>query len=338
MSVVEKIYRGTIADTARRASISVCDGHGRILYSLGDAFAMVFARSSAKPLQAIPVIESGAPERFALTDAEIALICASHSGQPLHVDGVRSMLQKGGLTDDALLCGPVYPMNEDEARAVMTAGKSPAAIYSDCSGKHAGMLLTALMHGDSIENYMDENHPVQKRITTTLAEVCDFAESGMAFAIDGCGVPVHAMPLCNVAQGYARLSTPDIYFAPDRAQAAHRIVRAMGENPFYVGGTNRMCTLLMEAFSDRLIGKVGADGFYGIGILDHDMGIAMKMEDGSLHDLLPILCHILVQLDVISPELAVKRMGEHIDSTIKNAAGTPVGRRELCFSLTKHWM
>ena len=280
MAVIAYQYRGDLVDQIHRGHIAVTDHTGKILWKLGDPECLTFARSSAKPLQAIPVAESGALEHYGITPQELAVICSSHNGEPFHVKAVESILHKAGLSPDQLCCGAEYPMYVPAEDALKIAGIPRAPIYCDCSGKHAGMLITARHFGESLENYTALEHPVQQRILSVFAEMCGVETSEVHLAVDGCGVPVHALPLYRLAQGYARMSLPTL-FAPTRATVIRRITSAMTAHPEMVAGTDRICTQLMAAFGDRIFCKSGASAFYAVGIKDKGIGIALKMEDGA---------------------------------------------------------
>ena len=210
MAVIAYQYRGDLVDQIHRGHIAVTDHTGKILWKLGDPERLTFARSSAKPLQAIPVAESGALEHYGITPQELAVICSSHNGEPFHVKAVESILHKAGLSPDQLCCGSEYPMYVPAEDALKIAGIPRAPIYCDCSGKHAGMRITARHLGESLEGYTALEHPVQQRILSVFAEMCGVETSDVQLAVDGCGVPVHALPLYRLAQGYARMSLPTL--------------------------------------------------------------------------------------------------------------------------------
>lgn len=300
MAVIAYQYRGDLVDQIHRGHIAVTDHTGRILWKLGDPERLTFARSSAKPLQAIPVAESGALEHYGITPQELAVICSSHNGEPFHVKAVESILHKAGLSPDQLCCGSEYPMYVPAEDALKIAGIPRAPIYCDCSGKHAGMLITARHLGESLEGYTALEHPVQQRILSVFAEMCGVETSDVQLAVDGCGVPVHALPLYRLAQGYARMSLPTL-FAPTRAATLRRITSAMTAHPEMVAGTDRICTQLMAAFGDRIFCKSGASAFYAVGIKDKGIGIALKMEDGASSIVPYAILSVLTQLGVITP-------------------------------------
>ena len=335
MSGMVKTYRGTIEDLIHHGRAAVCSADGKLLYSFGDPDRITFARSSAKPMQAIAVCESGALEKYGVTERELALMCASHNGEDFHVEAVRAILKKAGLDESYLLCGGAYPIDPKAALDMKSRGLPPDAVHCDCSGKHSGMLLTARIYGEDLATYPRPEHPVQKRIMGIMADLCDYPEEKIITAIDGCGVPVHAMPLHKLAQGYARMSQPSL-FPEKRAAAIARITAAMTAYPEMVAGTNRLCTDLMRAFGDRLFSKSGAASFYGIGIKDKGIGVALKLEDGCSEFVPLVVLRILEEIGVITSAEAEENMQKYLDLNIYNHAGTVVGKKEVCFHLQKH--
>ena len=324
-------YRGSLLDQVHKGHIVVADHTGKILWKWGEPERMTFARSSAKPMQAIPVVESGALERYGISERELAVICASHNGEAFHVEAVTSILNKAGLTPDALRCGAEYPMYVPAEDALKKAGVPRAPIYCDCSGKHAGMLITACCRQEPLESYDRPEHPVQRRIQSVVADVCGVAEEEIQTAVDGCGVPVHALPLYRFAQGYARMSLPELFPEP-RASAVRRITGAMTAYPEMVAGSERICTQLMSNFGDRLFCKSGASAFYAVGLKGKGIGIALKMEDGASSIVPYAILEVLRFLGVISREEAESVPGFQ-DRKIYNNHHAEVGRTELVFHL-----
>lgn len=334
MSIVAKIYRGNLVDLTHMGHIAVVDYTGKILYHYGNPERVTFARSSAKPMQAVPVLESGAVDAYGITESEIALFCASHSGEAFHVTGVQSILSKAGLTDVVLQCGVHPPIAEYAAAQLKQEGLEPKTVHCNCSGKHAGMLITAKYLQEDLHSYYQENHPVQKRVMKTLSEICEYDEEKIITAIDGCGVPVHAMPLFKFAQGFARLSKPEL-FEDRRSKAIHRITEAMTAHPEMVGGTNRICTDLMKICGDRLFAKAGAAAYYAIGLKDRGIGIAFKIEDGGSGIINGVILETLRQLDVIKEE-ELKQLERYYRIESKNHKGEIVGETKFEFELIKN--
>lgn len=333
MAIIAYEYRGTLADLVHRGHIAVADHTGALLWSLGNPRRTVFARSSAKPIQAIPVVESGAAAHFGITQEELAVICASHNGEPFHIDAISRILQKAGLSANCLRCGAEYPMYVPAEDALKCAGIPRAPIYCDCSGKHAGMLITAKHLGDPLDSYDQPDHPHQKRLLNVIADICGVSPDTIQTATDGCGVPVHALPLYRFAQGYARLSLPGL-FPPRRAAAIRQITDAMTSHPEMVAGSERICTYLMSHFGQRLFCKSGANAFYAIGLKDRGIGIAVKMEDGASALIPPVVLALLTHLGIISPEES-SDIPDEWDLTVRNSHHAPVGRIELAPALKR---
>ena len=324
MELIAKEYRGEIEDLCHYGYIVVSKADGTTDCKLGDPGYTAYSRSSAKPIQAIPVVESGAMEKYGITEEELALICASHLGEDCHIEAVKRILNKAGLDENDLKCGS-------------QGLKTP--LHNNCSGKHAGMLVTAKIRGESLSDYYLPNHQVQERITKTVAEVCgcDADQTRLGIAIDACGVPVHAMPIYKFAQGYAKMSKPEL-FGTEREKAVRRITAAMTEHPEMVGGTGDFTTDLMRAFGGGLFCKSGAGGFFAIGLKGRGIGIAMKIKDGS-SGIIPIAAlKTLVQIGAVMreeieafPEFRFEK--DNLVQDIKNYRGETVGRRESVFTL-----
>ncbi len=281
------LTRGGTPESVHFGALAVVDARGRLLASVGDPWTVTFLRSTAKPFQALPFVEDGGPQHFGLTDEELALICASHSGTDRHVEVVRRIQQKVGVREEQLLCGTHPPYDPETAEALKARGEEPTPNRHNCSGKHTGMLAQAVLHGWPTENYIDPQHPVQQRILSTFAEMCGLEPEAVHVGIDGCSAPNFAAPLYHVAYGYARLMDPHD-LPPKRAAAARAIVRAMTGHPFMVGGPHRFDTLLMEAMEGRVLAKGGAEGYQGLGVApgvlgpgSPGVGIAFKIADGD---------------------------------------------------------
>jgi L-asparaginase II len=337
-------WRGSIIENSHLAHIAVVDDDGSLLYQFGTPDRLTLVRSAAKPAQALAIAESGALERFGFEDADLAMICASHSGEARHIDRVRQMLLKAGVEAGDLRCGGHPSLSEAVQRAWLRQGFAPGPLCSNCSGKHAGMLAAAKAIGSPIEEYHLPAHPLQVHVRRTVAEVCDLAEASVAWAIDGCNLPTPAFPLDRLARFYARLAAvPSASKAAEpRSQALARIYQAMTSYPELVAGEGRFCTLLMESFGGALVGKVGADGSYAIGVRESartaqlgaagSLGIAVKVEDGNSIALHAIVCEVLHQLGIGNAEqralLARLRTPQ-----MRNTMGVPTGRLAAAFVL-----
>ena len=307
---VLEITRGNIVESVHFGAIAVVDAAGTLVASWGDPATKTYLRSSAKPFQAMPLIELGGAETFGLTDREIAVTCASHSGTDEHAGVIRSIQQKVGVREDNLQCGVHEPFHRPTALAMLQRGEEPTSIRHNCSGKHTGMLAQATLRGLPIEDYLNPGHPVQQLDLQTFAEMCSVDINDIDLGIDGCSAPVWAIPLQNAALGYARLVNP-AGLPPARAAACRRIVRAMTSNPDMVAGPERFDTVLMECCSGKVVAKGGAEGYQGMGILPDvlhpghpGLGIALKISDGDAggRAVSAVALEVLRQLGLLSAE------------------------------------
>jgi len=337
-SLVE-VWRGPIVESRHRGHLTAVDGKGATIAELGLPETVTYVRSSGKPFQAIPVIVSGAADRFGFTEQEIAIACGSHSGEPIHVDTVRSMLEKIGLDESALKCGVHEPFSAEVARELTRNQKPPNVLQNNCSGKHAAMLALARHVGAPTGSYDDWRNPVQQVIAKTVADFSDVPLEQIAVGVDGCGVPVFGIPVRAMALMYARLVAPPESFDPFTRNACKRIVKAMIDFPEMVGGTkDRLDTELIKAGKGRLISKIGAQGVYTVGVLPCaewplGFGLALKIEDGDDHRARPpAVIDALRQLNVLATdELAA--LASYAPTVIKNRRGERVGEARAAFTL-----
>ncbi len=337
-SLVE-VWRGPIVESRHRGHLSAVDGEGEIIAELGLPASVTYIRSSGKAFQAIPVITSGAADRFGFTEQEIAIACGSHSGESIHVDTVRSMLAKIGLDEGALKCGVHEPFSAEVALELARKQEPPSVLQNNCSGKHAAMLALALHVGAPTGSYDDPRHPVQQAIAKTVAEFSDIPLEQIAVGVDGCGVPVFGMPVRAMALMYARLVAPPNGFDAATRHACPRIVRAMIDFPEMVGGTkDRLDTELIKAGAGRLISKIGAEGVYTVSVLPCDewpngLGLALKIEDGDDHRARPpAVIEALRQLNVLK-ENELAALASYAPTIIKNRRGERVGEARAAFKL-----
>ena len=334
-----EVKRGSITESRHRGHIAVVEPDGSVIASAGGLETVTFLRSSAKPFQAIPLLVSGAADRFDFTDREVALACASHNGEPIHTEIVSSMLRKIGLGPEALRCGVHEPYGEEAAHALRERGESPNALHNNCSGKHAGMLAVALHLGASIENYESPENPVQKAIADTISRFCGVAVTDMAVGIDGCAAPIFGITVKAMAMAYARLVSPPEEFDQITRGACERIVRVMNAYPELIGGTsNRLDTEIMRATPRRVVSKVGAEGVYTAGIIPckewpNGLGLALKIEDGDDKRARPtVVVESLRQLGVLRDE-SLEAVAKYSFFPIRNRRGDLVGEINASFAL-----
>jgi L-asparaginase II len=277
--VLVEVTRGPLVESRHRGAVAVADTEGRSVLALGDVAAPVFPRSAIKALQAIALVEEGAADRYGLGDEDLALACASHSGEPAHVAGVESMLTKAGLDAAALRCGVHWPISQAAAYTLARTGTA-SALHNNCSGKHAGFLCLACATGADTADYFRPEHPVQRQVRAVLEDFTGTVLGQEVCAIDGCSVPTWAVPLQNLAHGFAKFGTGR-GLSPARAAAAARLRRACAAKPWFVAGTGRFCTEIMQLFGDRVFVKTGAEGVYCAALPRQGLGIAVKCDDGA---------------------------------------------------------
>jgi L-asparaginase II len=292
--VIAEVLRGGIVESRHRGAVAVVDATGHAVLERGDVSTPVFPRSAIKAFQCLPVIESGAADRFGFSDEEIALCCSSHNGEAEHVRVARAMLAKAGSSEAHYECGAHWPLNEAAHHALVRAQPEPGQVHNNCSGKHAGMLALSRQLGADPLGYVQRDHPVQRAIAAAMGRICECDLDAAPWGVDGCSVPTWAMPLANMALGFARLA------APDHA-AGRRIIAAVRAHPFMVAGTGRFDTEIMQAMP-RLFCKVGAEGVYGAAIPHAGLGLALKVDDGQGRGAEVALAETLLKLDVWTAE------------------------------------
>ncbi len=277
--VLVEVSRGDAVESVHRGTVAVVDDSGQVLESWGDILQPVYPRSAIKPIQALPLIETGAADHFKLSNKRIALACASHSGEPQHVSEVLRWLDDLGLSNADLECGAHAPKHKNARERLRQAEESPRAVHNNCSGKHAGFLCTAVHTDVDPAGYIETDHPVQVWVRETIAEVTGHELEGSPLGVDGCGVPTYAIPLRSFAFGMACLGTGK-GMNRTRAEAAQRIREAMVTEPAMVAGSDRFCTHVMRAAAGEIIVKTGAEGVFAAAVPAKRIGIALKIDDG----------------------------------------------------------
>lgn len=295
------VTRSGIVESTHHGDAAVADVDGTLIAHAGDPNRVCYLRSSAKPIQALLVITTGAAKQFGLTEKELAICCGSHSGSAEHLATVRGTLEKLGLTEDALEAGPQMPSDPDERRRIMCSDDEPLPIHNNCSGKHSGMLAAARAMGVDPEGYSQPGHEVQKRTLQIVSDLCDIPADEIQQGVDGCGVVTFGMPVRNAATGYARFSTPDSL--PDEYDsAAMRLADAMVAYPVMVSGEGHFNTRLLEVCGEDVVAKGGAEGLICAGLRGEGSGVAIKSADGSSRPLSPALLAALTDLNAIDDE------------------------------------
>jgi L-asparaginase II len=318
--ILVDVLRGPLIESRHRGAVAVVDADGAPVLFVGDAAAAIFPRSAIKALQALPLVESGAADRFGFGDEELALACSSHGGEAAHVDGVERMLGKIGLDVSALRCGAHWPLYQPAAFALAKTGV-PSALHNNCSGKHAGFLCLACAMGVAHEDYWRPEHPVQQKVHAVLEDL-----TGVALdcrAVDGCSVPTWAIPLKNLAHAFAKFGSSH-GLSGRRAQAAARLRAACARYPWYVAGTGRFCTEIMKLFGARALVKTGAEGVFCGALPDQGLGVAVKCDDGAGRAAEAIMAAIIARfLPLQASERA--ELSRFVRPVVRNWNGIEVG-------------
>ena len=329
------VTRGGYVESVHQAAVAVVRSDGTLLYHLGDPGLTTFTRSSAKPFQALAVVESGALDQYGFTPSELALMCASHNGQPYHTQTAAHMLQRIGLSADDLRCGVHMPFHAPTAAALRQAGEPATPLHNNCSGKHSGMLALSKYLGALDHDYRDPAHPVQQMNLVNLAELAEVAPETITVAVDGCSVPTFGLPLRDAAYAFARLMDTR-GLPPGRAQAIDRIVAAMQAYPEMVGGDDRFDTWLMSNIPG-LVSKIGAEGYQGLAIRHSDeaLGIVVRVGDGDVPNRAqaPLVMEVLRQLDLLPSGLAGAERWSR--ASVRNRHGVEVGDIRPAFELRR---
>jgi len=316
--ILVEVARGATVESVHRGSIAIAEAGGAIRFAAGDVESPVYTRSSLKPIQALPLVESGAAEAFGLADEDIALACASHSGEPMHTGRVAAWLERIGCSEADLACGPHPPRHEPTSQEMLRRGEKPSRLHNNCSGKHTGFLTVATHLGMSISGYEHLEHPVQQAVLTSLRALSGVAEPGVG--VDGCAAANFALPLAAFARALAAM-------AAGGTPGAARIVKAMTAHPELVAGTGRSCTALMRAAAGKAAVKIGAEGVYAGMIPDHGLGIAVKIDDGAGRASEIVIAAVLEKLGLIG--------GELVRFAVLNTRGDTVGERRPAKALAE---
>ncbi|MBP1806584.1 asparaginase [Rubellimicrobium aerolatum] len=322
MAAVElvELWRGGLLESVHRGHVAVCDGAGQVIQAWGDPEAVIFPRSSAKMIQALPLVESGAADAAGLTSEHLALACASHQGAPIHTDRVAAWLSHLGLAEPDLRCGAHMPSDRPTAESLVRAGDRPCQIHNNCSGKHAGFLTLARHLGAGPE-YVEIDHPVQQAVRAAAEETAGEASPG--WGVDGCSAPNFAGTLAGVARAMASYATAGSRGGV-RADAQRRLTAAMIAHPELVAGERRACTDLMRACEGRAAIKTGAEGVFVAILPQQGLGVALKIADGATRASEAVIAALLVRLGVLD---AAHPVAERLTAGVqRNWRGIETGR------------
>jgi L-asparaginase II len=326
--------RSGIAESVHRVSVSVTDASGRQVASAGEPGRMTYWRSAAKPFQALPLVLDGAADRWGFGPRELALASASHSSEPVHRELAEAMLRACGCEEGQLACGPHPPLSAAVAEEVARGGVKLTPKWSNCSGKHTGMLALARHHGWPTQGYERLGHPVQERLLTEVGRWTGLERDGLHLGVDGCTAVCFALPLSAMATAYARLGTSE-------EPAARRLREAMWAHPELVAGTGRLCTELMTACRGTVLAKVGAEGVYSAAVPALGLGVSLKVEDGdgrcSPPALLAVLRQVAARLGAPAGlSLPLEGLGSHAEPVLRNTRGEVIGSLRVVGELRLH--
>jgi L-asparaginase II len=322
------VVRGETVESVHRGHMVVIDGEGQRIASAGDPEVVTFFRSACKPFQTMPLLVSGAADAFGFDESEVALACASHSGQRRHTEIAASMLNKIGMSESDLRCGSHLPFYQEAADRLIRAGEAPTQLHNNCSGKHAAMLAVAKHIGADTGTYEQLENPVQQQILSVISKFTGVPPADIAVGIDGCAAPNFAVSLQAMARSFIGLVARRDSFTRDLSDASARIVRSMLNHPELIGGTGRLDTMIMQAAPDKVLSKVGADGVWLAGVLPGErwpsgLAIALKIEDGDDQLARPVVAvELLRRLDI----LRSADLPEISPMPIKNRRGDDVGQ------------
>ena len=329
--ILAEALRGGIVESWHRGALAIVDADGRVHTAVGDIERPIFPRSAVKVLQALPLVASGAADRWQLSDEELALACASHGGEPRHAATAASMLAKAGVDVEVLECGTHWPYNDAAIKALAARGETPCALHNNCSGKHAGFVCLGCLLAEGgdrrafLRGYVGPEHPVMREVTAALQATTGHDLSRAAIGTDGCSIPTYAIPLRHLAHAFAKVAT-GIGLSSAHAAAAKRLRTAVASAPFMVAGSGRLDTRLMERLGGRLFCKVGAEGMYCAALPELGLGLAVKIDDGNNARACEVVLAATVErlLPLVDEDRAfVRDLG---DVRLSNWNGIEVGR------------
>lgn len=325
--VLVRIRRGEAVESQHRGSWVLTDSKGGVVEGAGEFSRPVFVRSSVKSLQALPLLETGAAERFGFSDVEIALALSSHNAEARHTDAVAGLLARLGLAEPDLQCGAEPPRDPEAIARLRASGGKPTSIHNNCSGKHAGFLALALHLGAPQKRYLDPKSPGMTLVQEAVLAMSGVKSSDLTTAVDGCSAPTFRMPLTGLATAFARITNP-AGLERSRREACERMVASVAAHPEMIAGATRICTAIARVTRGRIFPKIGGDAVYGIGICAADRGLAIKIDDGSNRGLQPVVVALLSRFGFISSSEA-EALAPWRQETILNWAGLAIGRTEV---------
>jgi L-asparaginase II len=321
--VLVEVTRGNLVESRHRGLVVVVDGDGKVVFSQGEIDAGVFPRSACKAMQGLPFIESGAADAYDFGNKELALACSSHNGEPEHAALAGAMLAAAGVDDSVLECGAHWSFEQPVLIGQARGLDHPTALHNNCSGKHAGFICAACHTGKDLKGYVRYEHPVQAEIRGVMESLTGAALAVDNCGVDGCSIPTYAVPLKSLAHGFAKMAT-GTGLAPERAKASRRLIEACMAEPFYVAGTKRACTRLMETAPGRIFAKTGAEGVFCAAIPEQGIAIALKCEDGTTRAAESMVAATLARFFKDEPDIHAALMAQ-ANRSMSNWNGIHVG-------------
>ena len=329
VTLVEE-YRGGVLENINAGHICGVDDRGKVIFSAGDPEWVTYMRSAAKPIQALPAVMNGCIETFGLTDREAALMLASHRAEPYHVEALESMRRKIGIEEERLVCAPSYPLGPDARDDMLRQSKSKRKLYHNCSGKHMGVLALCKKRGYPLDGYNKQDHPAQRAIAETAAYLSECPTDRFHTGVDGCGLPVFAMPLRHMAVMYMKLACPDRVDAEPVGRAAARVASLMTAHREMISAPWHICPTLLA--DPNIVAKGGAKGVYCFGLRKERIAFALKVLDGTEEKWSYIIASILEQIGYGNRE-TIERMYALSPTELRSDAGDAVGLNKAVFTL-----
>lgn len=330
--VLVEDYRGDILENIHMGVICGINENGEVIYSVGDEKLLTFLRSAAKPFQAIPVIEHGVVEEFGLTSKEAALFAASQRGETYHIQALDSILSKTKIAEEQFFCSASYPLNEQPKADYHRLKGEKRKLYHNCSGKHIGFLALSKKLGYEMKEYWKLKHPIQQLSLEAMAEMADYPKEEIGIGIDGCGFPVYAMPLENIAQAYLKLACPDLIPNVKMREAASKVAGYMNNHPEMIASHDFICSVLL--IDSNIVAKGGAKGVYGFALKKERLSFALKVLDGSELVWPNIIASILEQINYENKN-TIERLYALSPKDIKNDDDLTVGKRNVVFEINR---
>ncbi len=332
--VLVEVTRGPVVESRHRGAIAVVNANGRTVLAVGDTAQLVYPRSAVKAMQALALVESGAADRYGFGNAELALACASHNGEPRHVETATRMLSAAGRSEADLECGAQIPADREAANQLVRDGQPARAIHNNCSGKHAGFICTCAHRGVAVKGYVQPGHPAMREVTAILSAMTDTPLDDDVRGVDGCSIPTYAIPLNRIALAFARFVTGR-GLTPERRDAARRLFEACAAEPFMVGGSDRFDTEVIARFRGRLLLKGGAEGVACAGFPEAGVGVAVKCDDGAGRAIeVAIAAVIAAALQLSAADRAT--FADRLNPPILNRRGLKVGELRLTREVAVH--